>query len=112
MHWIRVRDRAGRVLALPSQTRGLVERYGLSRSQTDRELWVVDREGRAWPGAAGVNRVFAELGPFWARVAGVYRFAPIRRIEDRAYRWVAEHRSRFRFWSTTPECEQRPGTCD
>jgi predicted DCC family thiol-disulfide oxidoreductase YuxK len=107
-----VRDRASRVLALPSQTPGLVERYGLTRAQADRELWVVDRTGGAWSGAAGVNRVFAELGPLWASIAGVYRLPLMRRIEDRAYRWVAEHRSRFRFWSTTPECERRPGLCE
>jgi predicted DCC family thiol-disulfide oxidoreductase YuxK len=99
------------VLALPSQTRGLIEQYGLTRAQTDPELWVVDRCGGAWSGAAGVNRVFEELGPVWVWLAGAYRLALVRRLEDRGYRWIAEHRSRFRFWSTTPECERLPGRC-
>ena len=109
---MRARDRGRRVLALPSQTPGLVERHGLSRAQADRELWAVDANGTLFAGAAAVNRVLAELGGAWAWLAMAYRLGPIRRAEDRAYRWVAEHRSRFWFWTTTPECQQPGVPCD
>jgi predicted DCC family thiol-disulfide oxidoreductase YuxK len=105
---VRAREQGGRVLALPSQTPGLVQQYGLTRAQTDRELWAVDSSGVACGGAAAVNRVLAALGGFWFWVAQAYRLAPIRWAEDWAYRWVADHRSRLWFWTTTPECD-RPG---
>jgi len=96
------------VLALPSQTPGLVEHYGLTRAQTDRELWAIDSSEASFTGAAAVNRVLAELGAAWSRLARLYLVPPIRWAEDRAYQWVAQRRSRLWFWSTTPECE-RPG---
>jgi predicted DCC family thiol-disulfide oxidoreductase YuxK len=97
------------VLALPSQIPGLPERHGLTRAQTDRELWAIDPHGGMFAGAAAVNRVLAELGGAWSWLSGAYRFPLVRWAEDRGYRWVADHRSRFWFWSTTPECE-RPGS--
>jgi len=42
-----------------------------------------------------------ELGGFWFWIAQLYRLTPIRWVEDRPYRWVADHRSDLRFWSTT-----------
>ena len=100
------------MLALPSQTPGLVEQYGLTRAQTDRELWAVDPSGGSFSAAAAVNRILVELGPAWSWLTLAYRVAPIRWAEDRAYRWVAEHRSRLWFWSTTPECERAGATCE
>ncbi len=108
---MRARDPAGRVLAHPSQTPGLVEQYGLTRAQTDRGLWAVEPGGRAFSGAAAANRVLAELGGAWAWLAPAYRWAPLGWAEDRVYGWVAAHRSRLRFWSTTLECERPDTTC-
>jgi predicted DCC family thiol-disulfide oxidoreductase YuxK len=100
------------VLALPSQTPGLVEQYGLTRAQTDREVWAIEPSTGSFSGAAAVNRILAELSPTWAWLARAYRVAPFRWAEDRAYRWVADHRSRLGFWSTTPECEQPGAQCE
>jgi len=100
------------VLALPSQTPGLVAHYGLTRTQTDSELWAVDRTGASFSGTAAVNRVLTELGGFWFWIAQLYRLTPIRWMEDRTYRWVADHRSDLRFWSTTPECDQPRVRCE
>jgi predicted DCC family thiol-disulfide oxidoreductase YuxK len=100
------------VLALPSQTPGLVERYGLTRTQTDRELWAVDPSGTLFSGAAVVNCVLTELGRPWFWIARTYRAPAIRWIEDQAYRWIANHRSRLWFWSTTPECDLPGVTCN
>jgi predicted DCC family thiol-disulfide oxidoreductase YuxK len=94
------------VLALPSQTPGLVERCGLTRAQADLAVWAVDPNHVAQSGAAAVNRVLAELGAPWSWLAGAYRVAPLRWAEDRAYQWVADHRARLWFWSTTPECDR------
>jgi predicted DCC family thiol-disulfide oxidoreductase YuxK len=100
------------VLVLRSQVPGLVEQYGLTRAQTDRALWAVDSTGSTFSGAGAVNRVLAELGGPWPPLARAYRFALIRWAEDRAYGWVADHRSRLWFWTTTPECDQPDARCE
>lgn len=104
------RDPAGRVLALPSQTPHLRERYGLTPAQTEAEAWVIElATGRRWSGAAAVNRLLREYGGGWALLADLYGFPIARRLEDRLYRWIAAHRGWLaRFYSATPECE-RPG---
>jgi len=100
------------VLALPSQTAGLLAHYGLTRVQTDSELWAVDRTGASFSGGAAVNRVLTELGGFWFWIANLYRLTPIRWMEDWTYRPVADHRSDLRFWSTIPECDQPRVRCE
>ena len=104
---MRARDKAGRVLALPNQVPDLIEQYGLTRAEVDRDAWAIDLAGRKWAGAAAVNRTLEELGGAWKRLALSYRFAPMRWIEDRLYRWVADHRSMLsRWWGTEPEWKE------
>jgi predicted DCC family thiol-disulfide oxidoreductase YuxK len=101
---VRRRDKTGRVLVLPNQTAGLIEQYGLSRTQVDREVWAVAADGTRWRGAAAANQILREIGGGWAWLAAVYRFAPVRWIEDCAYRWAAEHRTWLsRWWGVPPE---------
>ena len=107
MDWVRARDPAGRVLALPNQTPGILERTGLTRAQVDAAVWAIDRRGRRYAGAAAVNRTLRELGG-WRRMAALYRLGPLRWCEDRAYAWFALHRGRFGRWGSTPACA-RPG---
>jgi predicted DCC family thiol-disulfide oxidoreductase YuxK len=103
------RDKAGQVLALPNQTPNLIQHYGLTRADVDREAWAIERGGRKLAGAEAINRVWRELGGLRSVLASLYSFPPVRWIEDRVYRWIATHRSLLsRFYSTTPECE-RPG---
>jgi predicted DCC family thiol-disulfide oxidoreductase YuxK len=101
--WVRARDRAGRVLALPNQTPALIARLGLTRADVDRAAWAIDRGGRRYCAAAAVNRVLAELPRWWfvARLAGV---PPLFWLEDRAYYWFAAHRHRFARFGAVPEC--------
>lgn len=80
------------MLVLPNQISDLADQYGLSREQVDREVWAVAPDGTRWSGAAAINRTFQELDGVWAWLAAIYRLAPVRWIEDRAYRWIAEHR--------------------
>jgi predicted DCC family thiol-disulfide oxidoreductase YuxK len=103
---------AGRVLVLPSQTPGLIERLGITRIAADSVAWAVEPAGTKFGGAAAVNRVLSELGGFWAIVAQAYRVPPFRWLEDRGYRWMADNRPRLARAGVTPECE-RPGVpCD
>ncbi len=105
--WMRARDRAGRIVALPNQTPGLAEITGLDRAQVDRAAWVLDRRGRRYAGAAAVNRALDELDG-WRALALLYRVPPLRWIEDRVYQRFATHRGRFARWGAVPGCD-RPG---
>ena len=104
---MRARAPANRVLALPNQTPGLIERLGLTRAEVNRAAWAFDADGRRWVGAAAINRVLAEL-PGWRGIVGVFRFPPLYWLEDRGYYWFAAHRHRFARFGTVPECS-RPG---
>jgi predicted DCC family thiol-disulfide oxidoreductase YuxK len=100
------------VLAVPSQRPDLAERYGLSREQTDREAWAVDRLGRRWAGAAAINQALRQIGGPWPLIGRLYALPPLGWLERRVYRWVATHRQWLsRFWSTTPACDQPEGGC-
>lgn len=105
---MQARDHAGRVLALPSQTPGLLARTGLTRAQVDAAAWTVTPDGDRNAGAAAINRVLAELGGVWRLLARLYAVPSLGWCEDRLYEWFARHRGRFARWGTTPACA-RPG---
>lgn len=110
--WLRARDAAGRVLALPNQTPALIERAGLTRAQVDRAVWVIDRDGRRYAAARATNLVLAQLGGGWRWLARLYHLPPLGWAEELGYRWFARHRAHFARWGVTPACE-RPGVeCD
>lgn len=113
MRWIRAHDPAGRVLALPSQTPGILDRYGLTRAQANCNAWTIEPNGRERAGAAAINRVLEELGGVWKSLAAAYRLPPFRWLEDRLYRWVARHRHWLSsIWGAAPECEQPGIECE
>jgi predicted DCC family thiol-disulfide oxidoreductase YuxK len=102
---VRERDAAGRVLAMPNQTPGLIERHGLTRADADRTVWTIDQEGTALSGAAAVNRVLSELPRPWPRVANLYRLPPLAWLERAVYGLVARNRSLLsRWWGDPPPC--------
>lgn len=109
--WVRRRDQAGRVLAVPNQAAGALERYGISRSEADRAAWTVDAGGRRLGGAAAVNRVLHELGGVWRPLAAAYRLRPVAAIEEAFYGWFATRRSRFDRLGVTPECDEPGANC-
>jgi len=111
--WVHTRDAAGRVLALPSQTPGILARTGLTRAQAARSAWAIDRSGQRYAGAGAINRVVAELNdPFWPALAKLYRLPPLRLGEERIYYWVAVHRGLFSRWGTTPACQLPGAACE
>ena|SRR5579859_5856377 len=110
--WVRRRDRAGRVLVLPSQRPGVLARYGLTREEADRSAWAVDPGGRRWEGAAAVGRVLAELGGPAAWVAAPYRIKPLGAMADLTYRWFAGRRSKFERFGVRPECDEPDAGCE
>ena len=107
---MRRRDPAGRVLALPNQSPGLLARTRLSRAEVDREAWVIDRAGRRYAGAAAINRTLAELGR-WRPAARLYALPGIRQAEDLVYRWFAANRGRFARWGAVPACARPEVDC-
>ena len=111
-HWVRRRDRAGRVLVIASQKPGVLERYRITRTEADRAAWTLDRSGRRLEGAAALNRVLDELGGGWAVLAAPYRLRPIAAVEEAAYRWFAPRRSGFHRLGVTPECDQPEAGCE
>jgi predicted DCC family thiol-disulfide oxidoreductase YuxK len=91
--WVQKRDARGRLDVRPNQEEGLVERVGLSREEVDRASWAVEPGGAKFEGAAGINRVWRELGGGWAALSWLYRVPPIRWVEDRYYGRVARKRA-------------------
>jgi predicted DCC family thiol-disulfide oxidoreductase YuxK len=110
VEWVRARDSAGRVRALPNQAPGLLAATGLTRTQVDAAVWTIDRTGRRHAGAAATNRVLRELGP-WRHLAELYRLPPIRWCEDRFYTWFARNRGRFARWGSVPACKRPEYRC-
>jgi predicted DCC family thiol-disulfide oxidoreductase YuxK len=110
--WVRRRDRAGRVLVIPSQTRGVLGRYGITREEAGRAAWAIDREGRRWEGAGAVNRMLRELGGGWSALAAPYRLTPVGALEEAAYRWFARNRPRFHRLGVRPACDEAGSDCE
>jgi predicted DCC family thiol-disulfide oxidoreductase YuxK len=110
--WVRRRDRAGRVLALPNQERGALARYRVTRTEADRAAWTIDNEGRQLEGAAAVNRVWQEMGGGWPALARAYRLRPMRTLEEAVYGWFARNRSSFNRFGVRPECDEPGSDCE
>jgi predicted DCC family thiol-disulfide oxidoreductase YuxK len=109
--WVRRRDRAGRVLAVANQARGVLARYEVTRKEADRAAWTIDGVGRL-EGAAAVNRVWRELGGGWAALARAYRLRPVATGEEAVYRWFARNRSLFHRFGVRPECDEPGSDCE
>ena len=107
--WVRRRATAGRVLVLPNQSLGALERYGLTRAEADRAAWTVAPDGTRLEGASALNAVLREIGGGWSAVAGLYRLRPIGAVEEALYRWFVPRRFQFARFGVTPECDE-PGT--
>lgn len=110
-HWVRRRDRTGRVLVVANQRSGVLSRYGLTRDEADRGAWTVDHAGSRLEGAAALNRMMHELGGYPAWLSALYRVGPLAAAEEALYRWFVPRRSRFRRFGVTPECGEDASGC-
>ena len=90
--WVEWHDRGGRVVVKPNQEPGLIESLGLTRAEVDRASWAVEGE-RRFEGAAGISRVFRELGGVWRVLGSFYLVPGVAWLEDRYYSRVARRRS-------------------
>lgn len=111
VRWARERDPAGRLAPTANQVPGVTDRYGLSRADVDRSVWVIDAGGRRASGAVAVNEVLSALGGAYRVLSWLLGARPVTWLEERAYLWVAAHREIWsRWWGDVPECD-RTGSC-
>jgi predicted DCC family thiol-disulfide oxidoreductase YuxK len=92
---------AGRLVTAPDQTPGLIDRYGLTREDVDRFVWVIGPAGRRWRGAAAIARTLRAMGGAWW-LLGCLTALPGASL---AY-WTLVHvRSRIsEIWGDAPPC--------
>ena len=91
--------------AVPNQAPGVPARYGLTPRAAAHAVWVIDERGRAWAAAAGINVLLAALG--FRRLAGLYRFRAIARLEELGYALFSRWRHRLQWAGPRPACERR-----
>lgn len=101
-------DRYRRVTAVPYQKRGVPESVGLTEEDRRRAAWAVTAEPGPYRGAAAINlAVSVALGT--SLPYRFYMLPGVRRLQDRAYDWVAANRGRLP--TETPHCRQYPEEC-
>lgn len=105
--WVNRLDRHGRVRCHPAQRPGVLERFGLTPSQADESVWAVHAGTRV----SGAHAIAVTLDI----AAGVriferfYRLPAVRQVQERVYRWIADHRGTFP--GVTPWCQAHPEDC-
>ena len=110
--WVRRRDRAGRVLAIANQKRGVLARYRITREEADRAAWVIRPDGVRSEGAAAVNRMWSEVGGGWSVLARAGGLRPVAAVEEAVYRWFARNRPSFQRFGVRPECDEPDSDCE
>lgn len=106
--WLARIDRRHRIQLHPFQRAGVHERFGLTPEETKAAAWAVTPTVRA-SGAGSINLALdTALG---TRVfSAIYRVAPARWLQDRAYSWMANHR--YLLPGATPWCSAHPEDCE
>ena len=110
-NWVRRHDSQGRLEVMPNQRPGVLERFGVTRAEADRAVWLIDPGGRRREGAAAVSGTLELLGGGWRLLALPYRARPSARVVDAAYGWVARNRHRLARIGATPECDGPGNPC-
>lgn len=101
VHWLGRLDRRGRIRALPLQGRRVLELAGLTRDEAMAAAWWIGTDGQRERGAGAINAALAAATGI-AAFRVLYRVPGLRWLQDRAYRWIAEHRRLLR--GATPHC--------
>lgn len=104
--WLRRLDAQGKVDVQPYQAAGVPASIGASVEECRDAVQWLGPDGVRRSGADAVNAVLSVLVGT-ALPSAVYRASP--GLQERAYRWVADHRGRFP--GTTPHCARHPQDC-
>jgi predicted DCC family thiol-disulfide oxidoreductase YuxK len=104
--WVRAMDRRGEIDIRPYQEPGAPEAVGTDTATCAEAVQWRGPDGRRLAGAAAVNAVLDTVTgtPI---PSTIYRATS--GLQERVYRWVADHRSRFP--GMTPYCQSHPGSC-
>ena len=101
-------NRTGDLRTEPLQGAGAAERLGIAPERLLDSVRWLDSSGQVYAGAEAANAaVSAALGTRLPLL--VYRIPGMRWAQETIYRWVADHRYRFR--GKTPYCESHPVAC-
>ncbi len=104
VRFIRRRDRAGRIEAIPFQTADLGA-IGVSRQAAEEAMQLVSPAGDVWQGASAARELL-KLLPGFAPLAWLFRIPGAMLLAERVYRWIA--RRRHRFGCDSPACRRGP----
>lgn len=101
-------NRTGRLRTEPMQKPGISERLGVAPERLPESSWWLDSSGAVFAGAEAMNAALsAAVGTRLPLM--IYRVRGIGPVQEITYRWVAEHRYRFR--GVTPLCDSEPDQC-
>jgi predicted DCC family thiol-disulfide oxidoreductase YuxK len=104
--WLRVIDGRRRLETVPYQRPGVPESVGATERECATELQFQGTDGRRLSGAAAANGALGvALRSRWPLAV----YARTAFVQDRAYRWVAEHRHRLP--GVRPWCDRYPDDC-
>ena len=105
LEWL---DRHHRMVTVPFQAPGVLERYGIMRADAEAAVWAMSPSGKRYQGAGAVNLALAvALGTRLPMI--LYTLPGLRQLQDALYAAVARNRHRLR--GVTPYCEQHPDVC-
>lgn len=80
----------------PSQTPGILEATGLSRSEVEEAAWAIAPDGRRLRGAGAIAAAADQTLPMGLPLfSAAYALPGLRQAGDLAYAWVARNRHRF-----------------
>jgi predicted DCC family thiol-disulfide oxidoreductase YuxK len=104
--WVRRLDTRDRIDIRPLQAEGAPASVGATPEQCREAVQWLGPDGVSRSGADAVNAVMSVLAGN-ALPSAVYRATS--GLQERAYRWVADHRGRFP--GATPYCQDHPADC-
>jgi predicted DCC family thiol-disulfide oxidoreductase YuxK len=93
--WLRARDRRRRLVLVPLQTPGVLDRLGIDRGEAMRAMQAISRQGERRSGADAMIWAVSLL-PGYRWLALAWRVAPLRPLGRWLYRQVALRRPRAR----------------
>ncbi|MBI5868603.1 MAG: DUF393 domain-containing protein [candidate division Zixibacteria bacterium] len=91
--WVARHDRSGSIRLLPYQDLPPNTLSAEMDARCRRSMHVVDPNGTAIDGAAGIAVIVERLG--WERVARFLRIRVVNSVAERCYQWLARHRNRI-----------------